>query len=52
LKKLLSSSRKRLDLAPFVVSEQRQADVMARLHRQGVTIRLLANPGFANRANS
>ena len=31
LKKLLSSSRKRLDLAPFIVSEQRLADVMARL---------------------
>jgi phosphatidylserine/phosphatidylglycerophosphate/cardiolipin synthase-like enzyme len=52
LEKLLSGSRKQLDLALFVLSEQRLADAMARLQGQGVTIRLLADPGFANRAFS
>lgn len=52
LEKLLSGSRKQLDLALFVLSEQRLADVMARLQGQGVAIRLLADPGFANRAFS
>ena len=52
LEKLLSGSRKQLDLALFVLSEQRLADVMAGLQGQGVTIRLLADPGFANRSFS
>ncbi|MBD2423864.1 phospholipase [Cyanobium sp. FACHB-13342] len=52
LKELLSGSRKHLDMALFVLSEQRLADAMAQLQEQGVTIRLLADPGFANRAFS
>jgi phosphatidylserine/phosphatidylglycerophosphate/cardiolipin synthase-like enzyme len=52
LEELLLGTRKQLDLALFVLSEQRLADAMARLPQQGVTIRLLADPGFANRAFS
>ena len=52
LEELLSGSRKHLDMALFVLSEQRLADAMARLPGQGVRIRLLADPGFANRAFS
>jgi phosphatidylserine/phosphatidylglycerophosphate/cardiolipin synthase-like enzyme len=52
LEELLSGSRKQLDLALFVLSEQRLADAMAQLQERGVTIRLLADPGFANRAFS
>ena len=52
LEELLSGSRKHLDMALFVLSEQGLADAMARLPGQGVRIRLLADPGFANRAFS
>lgn len=52
LEELLSGTQKQLDLALFVLSEQRLANAMAQLQEQGVTIRLLADPGFANRAFS
>ena len=52
LEELLSGTKKQLDLALFVLSEQRLADAMARLQERGVKIRLLADPGFANRAFS
>ena len=52
LEKLLLGTRKQLDLALFVLSEQGLADAMARLQERGVKIRLLADPGFANRAFS
>lgn len=52
LEELLAGTQKQLDLALFVLSEQRLADAMAQLQEQGVTIRLLADPGFANRAFS
>jgi phosphatidylserine/phosphatidylglycerophosphate/cardiolipin synthase-like enzyme len=39
-------------MALFVLSEQRLADTMASLQQQGVKIRLLADPGFANRSFS
>ncbi len=52
LEKLLSATRKQLDLALFVFSDQGLANAMANLQQQGVSIRLLADPGFANRAFS
>ena len=38
-----------LDMALFVFSAQNLADAMAALHQKGVRMRLLADPGFANR---
>ena len=52
LEELLAGTRQQLDMALFVLSEQRLADAMAGLQERGVTIRLLADPGFANRAFS
>ncbi|MEX0589293.1 MAG: phospholipase D-like domain-containing protein [Cyanobium sp.] len=52
LEELLAGTKKQLDMALFVLSEQRLANSMASLRDQGVTIRLLADPGFANRAFS
>jgi phosphatidylserine/phosphatidylglycerophosphate/cardiolipin synthase-like enzyme len=52
LEELLSATRKQLDLALFVFSDQGLANAMANLQQQGVSIRLLADPGFANRAFS
>jgi phosphatidylserine/phosphatidylglycerophosphate/cardiolipin synthase-like enzyme len=49
---LLSETHRSLDMALFVLSEQRLADTMASLQQQGVKIRLLADPGFANRSFS
>ena len=48
----LASTRRRLDLALFVFSGQNLADRLQELHGRGVRIRLLADPGFANRAFS
>jgi phosphatidylserine/phosphatidylglycerophosphate/cardiolipin synthase-like enzyme len=39
-------------MALFVFSEQSLANAMTKLQEHGVTIRLLADPGFANRAFS
>ena len=52
LEKLLLGTRKHLDLALFVFSDQRLTNAMEKLQQQGVSIRLLADPGFANRAFS
>lgn len=49
LEQQLAGVRRRLDLALFVFSAQNLADALATLHRQGVAIRLLADPGFAAR---
>ena len=49
---LLAKTHRSLDLALFVLSEQRLANTMAALPQRGVTIRLLADPGFANRSFS
>ncbi|WP_396099913.1 phosphatidylserine/phosphatidylglycerophosphate/cardiolipin synthase family protein [Cyanobium sp. WAJ14-Wanaka] len=49
---LLAQARKNIDLALFVFSEQGVADVLAQLQTKGVAIRLLADPGFANRSFS
>lgn len=48
----LASTRRRLDLALFVFSGQNLADRLQELHGRGVKLRLLADPGFANRAFS
>ncbi|MCP9860771.1 MULTISPECIES: phosphatidylserine/phosphatidylglycerophosphate/cardiolipin synthase family protein [unclassified Cyanobium] len=48
----LASTNRRLDLALFVFSGQNLADRLQELHGRGVKIRLLADPGFANRAFS
>jgi phosphatidylserine/phosphatidylglycerophosphate/cardiolipin synthase-like enzyme len=52
LKELLSGTHRQLDMALFVFSEQSLANAMTKLQEHGVTIRLLADPGFANRAFS
>lgn len=49
---LLAAARQRVDLALFVLSDQSVADAMEPLQRRGVTLRLLADPGFANRSFS
>ena len=48
----LAGAHRRLDLALFVFSGQNLADRLRELHGRGVKLRLLADPGFANRAFS
>jgi phosphatidylserine/phosphatidylglycerophosphate/cardiolipin synthase-like enzyme len=48
----LAGVRQSLDLNLFVFSAQNLADTVSDLHHRGVKIRLLADPGFANRAFS
>jgi len=45
----LQGVRSRLDMSLFVFSAQNLADELAQLHAHGVSIRVLADPGFANR---
>ena len=52
LERLLASSRRSLDLNLFVFSAQNLADQLKLLRQRGVAIRLLADPGFANRSFS
>ena len=52
LERQLARVRMRLDLALFVFSAQNLADRLATLHDHGVKLRVLADPGFANRAFS
>ncbi len=52
LEQQLNRPQRRLDLALFVFSEQRLGDQLSRLQDRGVAIRLLADPGFANRSFS
>ena len=52
LQQLLATTKKTVDLALFVLSEQGIADALATLQAQGGAIRLLADPGFANRSFS
>ena len=49
---LLDGARHHVDLALFVLSDQSVADTLERLQRRNVKIRLLADPGFANRSFS
>jgi phosphatidylserine/phosphatidylglycerophosphate/cardiolipin synthase-like enzyme len=52
LEQLLATTKKTVDLALFVLSEQGIADALATLQARGGAIRLLADPGFANRSFS
>jgi len=52
LAQLLSQSQSSLDMGLFVFSAQNLADGLAALQSRGVRIRLLADPGFANRSFS
>ena len=52
LERQLGQVRRRLDLNLFVFSAQNLADTLAALHQRGVRLRLLADPGFANRSYS
>ena len=52
LESQLAGARHSLDLSLFVFSGQNLADALRRLHARGVRIRLLADPGFANRSFS
>ena len=52
LERQLGGVRQRLDLNLFVFSAQNLADGLARLRQRGVRMRLLADPGFANRSYS
>ncbi|MEB3354140.1 MAG: phospholipase D-like domain-containing protein [Cyanobacteriota bacterium] len=49
---LLAATRHQADLALFVLSDQQLGDRLSELHDRGVTLRLLADPGFANRSFS
>ncbi len=49
LAQVLAGSKRHLDMALFVFSAQNLADVVGQLKAKGVQIRLLADPGFANR---
>lgn len=48
----LRSARRSIDLALFVLSAQSLGDALADRQRQGVTMRVLVDPGFANRSYS
>ena len=52
LDSLLKQTRRSADLALFVFSDQQLGNTLGQLHRRGVAIRLLADPGFANRSFS
>ena len=52
LDELLEGTRQQADLALFVLSDQQLGNRLSALHDRGVTIRLLADPGFANRSFS
>jgi len=52
LRAQLEQAQRQVDLALFVFSDQALADAMAALHSQGVQLRVLADPGFANRSFS
>jgi len=49
---LLAGAKRQVDLALFVLSDQSLANTLGQLQRRGVKIRLLADPGFANRSFS
>lgn len=49
ISKTLSNATQSIDLALFVFSEQRLANVLGSAHQQGVQIRAVIDPGFAYR---
>jgi phosphatidylserine/phosphatidylglycerophosphate/cardiolipin synthase-like enzyme len=52
LRQQLQQARRQVDMALFVFSDQALANTLAVLQQQGVRLRLLADPGFANRSFS
>lgn len=52
LRQQLQQAHRQVDMALFVFSDQTLADTLAALRQQGVRLRLLADPGFANRSFS
>ncbi|QPN68024.1 phospholipase [Synechococcus sp. CBW1006] len=52
LGQLLAQAQRRIDLALFVFSAQNLTNVLAQQHQNGVAMRVLADPGFANRSFS
>lgn len=48
----LHGARRHIDLALFVLSAQSLGDALAERQRQGVSLRVLVDPGFANRSFS
>jgi phosphatidylserine/phosphatidylglycerophosphate/cardiolipin synthase-like enzyme len=52
LAEILATAQRRIDLALFVFSAQELTSVLAERQRHGVKIRLMADPGFANRSFS
>jgi len=52
LESQLAGVRQRLDLSLFVFSGQNLTETLGQLRRQGVRIRLVADPGFAHRSFS
>jgi phosphatidylserine/phosphatidylglycerophosphate/cardiolipin synthase-like enzyme len=52
LAQVLAGSKRHLDLALFVFSAQNLTNTLGQLKAKGVQIRLLADPGFANRPYS
>jgi phosphatidylserine/phosphatidylglycerophosphate/cardiolipin synthase-like enzyme len=49
---VLNQAQQEVDMALFVFSEQRLANILAMRHQQGTRIRLLVDPGFAYRPYS
>ncbi|MFZ9148918.1 MAG: phospholipase D-like domain-containing protein [Vulcanococcus sp.] len=52
LEQELANTKQRVDMALFVFSAQQLSDRLAELLQRGVTLRLVADPGFASRAFS
>lgn len=48
----IHAARRQIDLALFVLSAQSLGDALAERHQQGVRLRVLVDPGFANRSFS
>lgn len=48
----LQAARRQVDVALFVLSAQVLGDALAERHQQGVRLRVLVDPGFANRSFS
>ncbi len=52
IRESLQAARRQVDLALFVLSAQSLGDALAERHQQGVQLRVLVDPGFADRSFS
>lgn len=52
IRETIHAARRQIDLALFVLSAQSLGDALAERHQQGVRLRVLVDPGFANRSFS